>query len=161
MFLKNALLLSMILVYFYAIYSVYYYFKKSDGSISSILKDENCNKCVLNTMTIMCLIAFLYEIVRDDIISLVLISYLIVGIYGVLMFDFTTFAHYNFAFVAFLSIILFMYYHSFVTSHYFLFLLFFLEILLSVLTILNTEILHYEIYLLANFAFFYIFLHFL
>jgi hypothetical protein len=161
MYLQHALLLSMLLVYCYAIYNVHYHFKISDGSISSILKDETCNECVFNTMTIMCLIAFLYENIRNDIVSIILISYLIIGIYGVLIFDFTTFMHYNFSFIVFISILLFMFYHSFKTNSSFLFLLFLLEIILSVLTIFNSEILYYEIYLLANFAIFYIFLHFL
>jgi len=159
--LQDVLLMSMILVYCYAIYNVNYHFKISDGSISSILKNETCNKCVFNSMTIMCLIAFVYENIRQDIVSIILISYLIIGIYGVLLFDFTTFIHYNFSFIAFISIVLFMFYHSIKTNSLFLFLLFFLEIILSFLTIFKCEILYYEIYLLINFAIFYIFLHFL
>jgi signal transduction histidine kinase len=159
MYLQHALLLAMLLVYCYAIYNVHHHFTQSDDSISSILKDETCNECIFNTMTVMCMIAFIYENMRKDSISTVFISCLIIGIYGVILFDFTTTMHYYFSFIVFISILLFMLYHSFITKSLFLFVLFVFEIIVSILTLFHSEILYYEIYLLANFAIFYIYLH--
>jgi hypothetical protein len=158
--INHGLLLYMIGVYSYTIYNVCIHYKSTDQSISSILKNEKCNSCVFNSMTRMCLTVFLYEWIRNDAFSMRVVLLLIGGIYGVLMFDHTRAVHYLFCFAVFISILVFMIYHTMKWNSPWLYTSTLLEIVLAIATVSNnTEILRNEIYLLANFAAFYLYLH--
>ena len=91
--LHHVCLVIMLLIYAYAIYSVYTNYTESNTSISSILKQENCNDCVMNSMVLMGIFTLIYEFIREDLISFVSILFLLIGIYGLLMFDDTTWLH--------------------------------------------------------------------
>jgi len=152
----------MFIVYGNAICKIYVHFKETDASVSSILKDEECNQYVFWTMSLMCILAVIYEIFRNDTLSLNVILQLCIGILGLLIFDFTTWIHYIFVTIVFVSIILFMYYHSVKTNHFILISMFHLEWILSILTMVHhSQMLNYEIYLLINFALFYTLEHLL
>ena len=68
-YVQNFLFLSMISVYVYVIYIVYNYYTKNDGSISSILQNNDCNKIVFTNITIMNLLTIFYELLRFDVLS--------------------------------------------------------------------------------------------
>jgi hypothetical protein len=161
MYLKNFIFIGMIITYGYAIYSVYNYYKESDHSISSIIKERECNQKVFNGMFIMGFLTIIYELLRYDIISFISILLLLLGIYGVIIYDHTIFIHYIFCFIVFISILCFMYKHCYYKKNIFLFLLLYLQEVLCALIFLESNILNMEIYLLANFALFYLYLHFL
>jgi hypothetical protein len=158
--IKHGLLLYMIGVYSYTIYNVYIHYESTDQSISSILKNEKCNSCVFNSMTRMCLTVLLYEWIRNDALSMRAVLLLIGGIYGILIFDYTRALHYVFCFAVFVSILVFMVHHTIKWNRPWLYVSLLLEIVLAIATISKTEILRNEIYLLANFAAFYVYLHF-
>jgi hypothetical protein len=161
MYLKNFIFIGMIITYAYTIYSVYNYYKESDHSISSIIKERECNQKVFNGMFIMGFLTIIYELLRYDIISFISILLLLLGIYGVIIYDHTIFIHYIFCFIVFISILCFMYKHCYYKKNIFLFLLLYLQEVLCALIFLESNILNMEIYLLANFALFYLYLHFL
>ena len=161
MYIKNFILFGMFITYGYAIYSVYNYYNVTDNSISSIIKNVECNSKLIICMMIMGILTIIYEFLRYDIISFITITFLLVGIYGVLIFDHTIFIHYIFCFIVFISILCFMYKHCYYKNSIILFLLLYLQEILCALIFLENNILNMEIYLLANFALFYLYLHFL
>jgi len=157
---KNILFIFMLLTYFYAIYNVCCYYEKSNKSISSIIKDENCNQSVFISMIIMGLLTLIYEITRHDAFSFFCIIFLLIGIYGVLLYDHYNQLHFVFCFIVFISILFFMYNHCLKKEWILLFALLYIQEILSAIILLQSEIMNCEIYLLVNFAIFYIILHF-
>ena len=69
LYLQHVLFISMLIVYSYIIYNVYNYYTINDGSISSIIKNEECNEIVFTNMAVMGTFVLLYEILRYDICS--------------------------------------------------------------------------------------------
>jgi hypothetical protein len=112
-------------------------------------------------MLLMGFVTILYEIERNDYISLVIISFILVGIYGLICIDENNIIHYFFAFIVFISILLFMIWHSRETDIILLASLF-LELLLMAFIIIhiNENIFYSEILYILNFAFYYLYLHF-
>jgi hypothetical protein len=159
--LNHLCLMMMLLIYSYAIYNVYTNYTENNKSISSILKEDECNDCVMNSMILMGFFTLIYEYIRDDWISFISILFLLLGIYGLLMFDDTTRLHYVYSCMVFLSIIIFMISHTIKTSDGVLSFILFVQICLSIFTITQTHLLYGEIYLLANFCVFYLVLHFI
>ena len=159
--LQNILLLSMIFVYTYVIYKVNTFYSINDGSISSILKNEDCNKVVFFYMILMCTITIFYELFRFDICSFISMFFLIIGIYGVIAYDHNNTIHFVYCFIVFIGILVFMYNHCYKKNHIILYLSLYIQEILCAAIFLQSNILNCEIYLLANFAFFYIFLHFI
>jgi hypothetical protein len=161
MFVQNVLFLTMLGIYANVIYNVYHHYTIFDGSISSILKQKECNEYVLPYMTLMGLVTLVYEFIRRDIVSFVSILVLLIGIYGVIVYDNTMFIHYIYGFLAFISILCFMIYHCYRNNkNKIFFFSVFIQLFLFIMLFLQTQILHCEIYLLLNFAFFFIYLHF-
>lgn len=160
--LKNSLFFLMLTLYLYVIYTVYHYYTTSDGSISSIIKNEDCNRIVFTNMSIMCTATIFYEALRCDLFSFASVFFLITGVIGVILYDCTLYhtLHYTFCFMVFISILFFMYYHCYRVNHIILYLLLYLQEILCAVTMLETNIINCEIYLLANFAVYYIYLHF-
>lgn len=159
--IKDIVLLGMILIYIYTIYNVHNYYINSDKSISSIIKDKELNSIIFTNMTVMGCLTIIYEFMRNNIISLFLILFLLLGIYGVIIYEHTLIIHYVFCFMVFISIICFMYNHCFLQNNIILFLLLYLQEILSAYIFLENDIINMEICLLGNFALFYIYLHFL
>lgn len=159
--IKDIVLLGMILIYIYTIYNVHNYYINSDKSISSIIKDKELNSIIFTNMSVMGCLTIIYEFMRNNIISLFLILFLLLGIYGVIIYEHTLTIHYVFCFMVFISIICFMYNHCFLQNNIILFLLLYLQEILSAYIFLENDIINMEICLLGNFALFYIYLHFL
>jgi hypothetical protein len=162
MFVKNLLLLAMMLIYMYVIYKVSSYYKyEIDGSISSIIKNEECSQVVFVNMILMGIVTLFYEVLRYDICSFISICFLLIGIYGVIIYDHSNTIHFVYCFIIFTSILVFMYNHCYKKSNkLILYLSLYLQQILCAAVFLQTNIMNCEIYLLANFAFFYIYLHF-
>jgi len=160
-YLQNFLFMSMITAYACVIYNVYNYYTISDESISSILKNKDCNEVVFTNMTVMCLITILYELLRCDILSFFSIIFVIIGIYGVLLYEHTNNIHFVYCFIVFISILIFMYNHCYKKNHIILYLSLYTQQILCAVIFLETNIINCELYLLANFAFFYTYLHFI
>lgn len=106
----------------------------------------------------------LYEIERNDTYSTILISIVLIGIYGLLFMNESYTIHYFFAFLVFLSILLFMIRHCYVTGCDIVLsssLLVAIITLLSIVVQMNQNIFYGEIIYILNFAFFYLYLHFI
>jgi hypothetical protein len=67
--------IGMIITYSYAIYNVYKYFLHDNKSISSIIVDKECNSIIFTTMIIMGCLTIIYEFMRNNIVSLILILF--------------------------------------------------------------------------------------
>jgi len=106
----------------------------------------------------------LYEIERKDNISLVIIIFLLIGIFGVIFIKEEDNIHYVFAAIAFLSIMTFMVKHFICNKkeNDILFILLSLQSLLFIITLSNLEnnIFFLEVFYIITFAIFYIVLHF-
>ena len=161
MYIKDILLLGMLLSYGYTIYSVNNYYKETDNSISSIIKESECNSKVFFSMCVMGVLTIIYEILRYNILSFISIVSLLIGIYGVIKYDYTLQIHFLYCFIVFISILIFMYNNCYLKKNLFLFVLLYLQEIMGALTFLENNIINMEIYLLGNFALFYIYLHFL
>jgi hypothetical protein len=112
-------------------------------------------------MLLMGVVTILYEIERNDQGSLVIISFILVGIYGLICIDENSIIHYFFAFIVFINILLFMIWHLSEFDNILL-LLFFLQIvfLCFIIININDNIFYAEICYILNFAFYYLYLHF-
>lgn len=160
---QNILLLCMLLSYSITISYIYLnYF--NNNSISNIISNKNCNYKIFIFMFIMGIFTILYEIIRNDYKSLFIISFLLLGIYGIIYIDETNKFHYLFATIIFLSIIFFMIHHYYITNNNILLYLLYLQILLLSITILSFgKKLFFlsEVFFILNFAIYYLYLHIL
>jgi hypothetical protein len=107
----------------------------------------------------------LYEIERKDDISLLIIIFLLIGIYGVIFIKEENNIHYVFAAIVFLAIISFMVKHFLCNKkkgNDILFILLLLQSMLFIITLsnLNNNIFFLEVFYIITFAVFYIVLHF-
>jgi hypothetical protein len=159
-YLQHFLFACMIIIYLYVIRNVYHYYTKNDSSISSIIKNKECNEIVFINMCAMGVVTLVYELLRCDVCSFFSIVFILVGIYGVVLYDHTMDIHYVYCFIVFISILLFMYNHCCKIKDIILYSSLCVQGVLCSLIFMETNILNCEIYLLANFAFFYIYLHF-
>jgi len=151
----------MIIIYIYVIHNVYNYYTINDCSISSILKNEECSQVVFVNMILMGITTIFYELLRCDIFSFFSIFFMLIGIYGVIIYDHTNIIHFVYCFIVFICILVFMYNHCYKKrNNIILYLSLYIQQILCALIFLQTNIMNCEIYLLANFAFFYIYLHF-
>jgi hypothetical protein len=157
---KDLCLISMILTYSYIIYSVASYYE-NNNSISSIIKNKNCNSKIFVSMFIMEIFTILYEILRYNLLSFIFIFLVVIGINGLLIYDDTYFIHYIYCILVFINILLFMIHNSYYKNNNFLYFLLYLQIILSFSIVLFNNILYIEMFLLENFALYYISLHFL
>ena len=183
---SNFLLLMMIISYIVPIYSIY---KKcsSQGiqpSVSSIISLQECKKTIFSGIIVMTTFTILYELnIRSnnpDNLSLYSIIGLLLGIGGVIFIDENKKLHYFFAGLVFISIIGFMINNCFRKHCDFLNLSLYIQFLLFIILILSIKntpkddkddkddtlkILNVffwaEIFLIINFAIFYIYLHFI
>ena len=159
-FNKNNLLYFMLLSYSITIFYIYLNYC-CNSSVSNIICNKNCRSIILFFISIMGFFTILYEKKRKNIISLILISLLLIGIYGVICINETKYIHYLFAAIAFFSIILFMIHHSYLTKSNVLFKLLYIQLILFIITIINLKgrIFFSEVAYILNFAIFYLYLH--
>jgi hypothetical protein len=106
----------------------------------------------------------LYELERNDLYSQIAILVLLFGLYSLICIDETYTIHYFFAFLVFFSILFFMIRHCYVKNCDVILwssLLLEIMLLLFVAINLNNDIFYGEIGYLLNFAFYYLYLHFI
>ena len=160
---KNGLLLFMLICYAIPIYYVYSNYR-SNHSVSSIICSDECKYHILFFMLLMGIGTLLYEMKRKDTYSTLFIGILLIGIYGLLFMNESHTIHYFFAFLVFLSILLFMIRHCYVTGCNIVLsssLVVAIITLLCIVAQMNQNIFYGEIMYLINFAFFYLYLHFI
>lgn len=160
---KNYLLLFMILCYIIPIYYVYNCYNENN-SVSNIIYNEQCRNIILFFMVLMGVVTILYEIERNDIVSIILITFLLLCIYGLLLYNETNQIHYIFAGLTFITILSFMIWHSCLTNYHkilFMSLLLCFGLLLSIIININGNIFNSEVLYILNFAFYYLYLHFI
>jgi len=159
---KNNLLFLMIVSYLIPIIIVYDNYK-SNKSVSNIISNDNCKNTILLSMILMGFFTILYEIDRNNNISLFCIITLLICIYGVIYYNEKKKIHYNFALILFCCIILFMINHCYIEKCTILYFSLIIQIILSIMTIKNIKynIFYNEIILIINFAMFYLYLHFI
>jgi len=160
---KHILLFLMILFYLTPIFYVYYYYN-ANNSVSSIICNENCKYIILFFMVCMGIATICYELKRNDYCSLSIICLLLISIYGLIYINENNSIHYIFAFIVFIAILLFMIWHCYLLGcNNILLSSLFLEILLLVFICMqmNKNIFYGEVLYIVNFAFFYLYLHFI
>jgi hypothetical protein len=158
---KHFILLFMLLAYVVPIAYVFFAYGGANHSVSQIICSESCQHIILLSMAVMGWFTLWYEYERGDIISMKYISLLLVGLYGLLCLDESYTLHYLFATCVFASILGFMYHHwnrgRLFTG---LFLLQF-AVSIAMLYCMNGDIFLPEVILIANFAVYYLCLHFM
>ena len=160
----NILLLCMITTFLFLVAYIYCNYCKNP-SISNIITNDDCKYIILLGMIIMNVFTILYEIERKDNISLLIIIFLLIGIYGVIFIKEENNIHYIFAAIVFLAIISFMLKHFICNNkkeNDILFILLSLQSLLFIITLFNLDnnIFFLEVFYIITFAVFYIVLHF-
>lgn len=161
--MKNYLLLGMLISYFIPIYYVYYYYN-CNNSVSNLICNEQYRNTILICMGLMGVFTILYEIDRNDFYSILMITVLLISIYGLLIFDETNKIHYLFAICVFAVILLFNIRHCYLTNcnNVLLISLFVsIGVLLNIVINSKSEIFAPEAMYIVNFAVFYLYLHFL
>lgn len=165
---KDLLLFLMLFSYLLPILFVLY--TRSSHSVSNIICNNNCKNYILFFMFLMGIGTLLYEYERNDRITQIrpykLICILLISLYGLIYIDETHKIHYFFAFLVFIAILFFMIRHCYLTNcNSILILSLYFEIVtLLVITIDingNNNIFYSEIFYILNFAFFYLYLHFM
>ena len=160
---KDYFLLFMICCYLTPIILVYYYYN-SNSSVSNIICNDDCKNIILFFMILMGGGTLLYELERNDNISTFLICLLLIGLYGLICINENNNIHYMFAFLVFVTILSFMIWH-FYNKHcnHILLTSLLLEILTIFFIITNIEknIFFGEVFYILNFAFYYLYLHFI
>jgi hypothetical protein len=158
----NILLLCMITTFLFLVAYIYCNYCKNP-SISNIITSDDCKYIILLGMIIMNIITILYELERKDNISLLIIIFLLIGIYGVIFIKEENNIHFVFAGIVFFAIISFMIKHFLNNKKKdILFILLLLQSLLFIITLSNLDnnIFFLEVFYIITFAIFYIVLHF-
>lgn len=163
---KNILLLCMLISYIIPIIFIFLNYS-CNNSVSNIICKQEFKNIILTSMIIMGFFTILYELRRKDKLSLVLVSLLLLGIFGVICTNESINIHYLFAGIVFLSIIGFMINQCCMNnkknkSNKVLNFLLFIQSILLIVTIINikTNIFFLEVFFILNFAIFYLYLHF-
>lgn len=160
MFNKNFLFTFMFICYSIPIIYIFLYYK-NNKSISHIISNGTTNNTVLYPMIFMFIFTIMYEVKRNNLLSLIIIIFLIIGIIGVIFID--KYMHYIYAYIVFLSIILFMIYHTIIIyTNNILYNLVYINSLvaLNIIENNNNDIFIQEILYIGIFALFYTILHF-
>jgi len=160
---RHNLLLCMITTFLFLVAYIFYNYCKNQ-SISNIITSDDCKYIIFVGIIVMNIFTILYELERKDDISLVIIIFLLIGIYGVIFIKEENNIHYVFAGIVFLAIILFMIKHFLYNKkeNYILFILLLLQSILFIITLSNLDnnIFFLEVFYIITFAIFYIVLHF-
>lgn len=108
-------------------------------------------------MIFMGIFTFLYELERNDTISIIFVTLLLICIFGLIMINEENYIHYVFAYLVFIIILFFMCRHYYLTDcNTVLFVSLLVECILLVLLImsLHDNIFYNEVMYILNFAFF-------
>jgi hypothetical protein len=157
---SNLLLLFMCICYCIPILYVYSNYNSND-SISSIICNENIQYIILFSMLAMSIFTIQYELLRNNTHSLICIICLFIGIIGLLQYNTTTYLHYIFAFIAFVSILGFMMVHCCTIDNQILYIIASIQIwlVLWIIVTIREDIFYNEVVFLFLFALFYFYLH--
>lgn len=161
--IENVILFIMILCYITPIVFVsYVYIKNNNESISSIICDASCNLSIKLSMIFMCFFTIIYELLRHDIYTLTIMTFLVVSILGVLYSNEQQYKHYVYAFTVFTSILFFMIYNAIKKNNIIMYTLFVLQIIITLITLIyiRKNIFIVEAMAILNFAIFYLYVHF-
>ena len=134
---------------------------QSNSSVSNLLEDRVCRNIVWWAAVGLGLTTIWYEWLRRDRVSLVVMLGLLAGLIGVFMCPEGNGMHTISAFVVFGMIVLFMGYH--IKSNPVLMISFLLQCIGSVVTLydIDNHMFWGETVLILNFAFYYLYLHFM
>jgi hypothetical protein len=160
---KNYLLFFMIIFYIIPVFYVYNCYNENN-SVSNIICNEKYRNIILFFMGLMGIATLLYEIERNDVLSIILAIFLLLCIYGLLIYNETTKIHYIFAGCVVILILSFMIRHVYLTNYnkiLFMSLLLSFGLLLSIIININGNIFNSEVLYILNFAFYYLYLHFI
>jgi len=158
--IANLLLFCMCICYCIPIIYVYSNYN-SNTSVSDIICNENITNIILYSILAMSIFTIPYEYLRHNTQSLICMICLFIGIFGLLQYNTTTYLHYTFAFIAFISILGFMMIHCCEIDNRILYTIASIQIYLSIwimITIRN-NIFYNEVLFLFLFALFYFYLH--
>ena len=157
---SNMLLMFMALSYIIPILYAAKYYNKNDN-LSYIVCDTNCKNVIVGGMVCLGIFAMLYEWERGCHISMGLIGWVLVGIYGLLLYDMPHPAHVVFAGITMTGIILFMMYHAWILDSPLFYFLVCIQILLvtEMAIHMDEDIFKVETGFFLNFAGYYLYLH--
>jgi len=160
--LENILLLCMIISYSISIAIVTMESMKHE-SISAVVCNKKNNSTILLSMSFMFLFTILYESLRKDIISIIIIVLLIIGIAGVLCTIENEIRHTIYAVISFMSILVFMFHHMKMNN--ILKYIFYIQVMFGTVMLIwlymKYEILTLEALSLVNFIIYYLYLHYI
>lgn len=172
--MSNFLLSMMLLSYSIPIIYVYRNYSYKNESVSSIITSDECQRLILVGMIIMGIFTVLYELNRNIVnicakrYSIISIFGVLIGIYGVILIKEEKVIHYIFASLVFLSIIGFMFTHCWYNfCNNFLNFSFYIQIVFTGILVfimckmcsICNNILFCEVFLILNFAIYYLYLH--
>ena len=163
---KHYLLLFMMKCYIIPYYYIYSHFK-NNFTISNVLNNHLNKNILFFDLFLLSISTILYEIIyRKDFYSLIFIFLLLLSIFPVIIINENNIFHYIFAFQVFISILCFMTRNCFLSKNYtLLFISLFSEYWLFFSIALNINknknIFYSEFYFIINFAFYYLYLHFI
>ena len=156
----------MLICYSHPIFVVYRNYENS-FSISDIINDKETKINILISFFVMSCFTIMYEVNKNDCLSLILILILLFGLLGVCLIkeDKTNIlcCHNFFAVCVFLSIYFFILYYTIIKSSIFLSILFIIQNIISLICLknINNKKFWCETFLLLNFSIIYIYLHFI
>jgi hypothetical protein len=158
----NLLLFCMCICYCIPIIYVYSSYD-SNTSLSHIICNENITNVILYSTLVMSIFTIQYELLRNNIYSLASIIGLFIGIIGLLQYNTTTYLHYVFASIAFVSILGFMMIHCCTIDNRILHSIASIQIylVLWIMITIREDIFYNEVLFLLLFALFYFYLHIL
>jgi hypothetical protein len=160
---KHVLLFAMISCYLVPIFIVCTEPQKFT-SISEIICDDKCKYIIFTAMIAMGVLSLLYEYQRKDAVSFYAILFLLANIYCLIFVNEKVQMHYLFAFLAFVSILFFMIWHCKQQNNIIKFMLALQLVFFAVTCISNCynyDIFIFEVLFLANFALYYLYLHYI
>jgi hypothetical protein len=166
---KNYLLSFMISCYLIPIYYIYSFYNENN-SVSKIICNEEVQNIIFSSMCLMAFGTLLYEIERGDIFSFLILDIMIFGIFGCIIISDKNIIHYLFAVIVFISIYLFMGRHYYLTgARHILSLSLFLQTIVAIILVyffivnfnMDWDMFFLEVFYILNYAFFYIYLHFI
>ena len=160
--MQNYILLFLCIFYLIPISYVYHGYN-SKHSISSIICNKNIKYIILFFMGWMGLLSILYELYRNDVVSMVIITVLVICIWCLIIFDETYSIHNVFTFVVFISILLFNLRHYYLRNNNIVLLLSLIVSIIVFMYILcnfKKQIFYHQVIYILNFTFVYLYLHF-
>ncbi len=161
---SNFLLIMMLLSYSIPIIYVYSNYSCDENtSVSSVIGSEKCQISIFYGMIVMGMFTVLYELNRGCKLSLCFICMILLGIYGVILVKENQKVHYAYAFLVFVGILCFMGVQCKYKNCDFLKMSMYLQICLLVVLVeslrKNMDIFLCEVFLIVNFAVFYVYIH--